>query len=107
MKKTVVIIPTRLGAKRFPRKSLAKIKGIPMIIRVLQSAMESEVGEVYVTSPDEEILEVVDKHGGKTIMTGNHSNGTSRVFEAFKKIDNEHIDLIFNWQGDCPMVEKN
>ena len=75
-----------------------------MIIRVMESALNSGVGEVYVTSPDEEILEVVNKHGGNGIMTGDHPNGTSRVFEAFKKIKNKNVELIFNWQGDLPMI---
>ena len=70
MKNAVIIIPTRLAAKRFPRKSLANIKGMPMIIRVLESAAKSGVGEVYVTSPDKEILEVVNNHGGNGIITG-------------------------------------
>ena len=104
MKNNIIIIPTRLAAKRFPRKSLANIKGIPMIIRVMESALNSGVGEVYVTSPDEEILEVVNKHGGNGIMTGDHPNGTSRVFEAFKKIKNKNVELIFNWQGDLPLI---
>ena len=104
MKNTVIIIPTRLAAKRFPRKSLANIKGMPMIIRVLESAAKSGVGEVYVTSPDKEILEVVNKHGGNGIMTGDHPNGTSRVFEAFKKIKNRNVDLIVNMQGDQVML---
>ena len=104
MKNNLIFIPCRLAAKRFPRKSLANIKGIPMIIRVMESALNSGVGEVYVTSPDEEILEVVNKHGGNGIMTGDHPNGTSRVFEAFKKIKNKNVELIFNWQGDLPMI---
>ena len=104
MKNTVIIIPTRLAAKRFPRKSLANIKGMPMIIRVLESAAKSGVGEVYVTSPDKEILEVVNKYGGNGIMTGDHPNGTSRVFEAFKKIKNRNVDLIVNMQGDQVML---
>ena len=107
MKNTVIIIPTRLAAKRFPRKSLANIKGMPMIIRVLECATKSGVGEVYVTSPDKEILEVVNKHGGNGILTGDHPNGTSRVWEAFEKIKNKNIDLIFNWQGDSPMISGN
>ena len=75
-----------------------------MIIRVLESAAKSGVGEVYVTSPDKEILEVVNKYGGNGIMTGDHPNGTSRVFEAFKKIKNRNVDLIVNMQGDQVML---
>ena len=107
MKNNIIVIPTRLAAQRFPRKSLANIKGTPMIIRVMESAIKSGVGEVYVTSPDKEILEVVNKHGGNGILTGNHPNGTSRVWEAFEKIKNKNVDLIFNWQGDSPMISEN
>ena len=104
MKNTVIIIPARLGAKRLKGKPLMHVKGTPIIIHVLKSAIKSGVGEVYVTSPDKEILEIVSNHGGKTIMTGNHPNGTSRVYEAFKKIKKTNIDLILNIQGDQVML---
>ena len=104
MKNTAIIIPTRLGAKRFPHKPLAKIHGVELIIHVLKSAIKSGVGEVYVSSPDKEILEIVDKHGGNGILTGDHPNGTSRVWETFKKIKNENIDLVLNMQGDQVML---
>ena len=107
MKNNIIIIPTRLGASRLKGKPLMHIKGIPMILHTLKSAIRSGVGKVYVTSPDKEILEVVHKHGGNGIITGNHPNGSSRVFEAFKKINNENIDLIFNLQGDLVTVQEN
>ena len=104
MKNSAIIIPTRLKAKRFPNKPLAKINNIPMIIHTLNRGLESGVGEVFVATPDNEILEIVKKHGGHAIMTGDHPNGTSRVFEAFKKIKNENVDLIMNLQGDLPNI---
>ena len=61
MKKTAIIIPTRLRAKRFPNKPLVKINNIPMIIHVLNRAKESKVGEVFVATPDKEILNLVRK----------------------------------------------
>ena len=108
MKNTVIIIPTRLAATRFPNKPLAaKINNVPMIIHVLKSAIKSAVGEVYVSTPDKEILEIVDKHGGNGILTGDHPNGTSRVWETFKKIKNENIDLVINMQGDQVMLSSD
>ena len=108
MKNTVIIIPTRLAATRFPNKPLAaKINNVPMIIHVLKSAIKSAVGEVYVSTPDKEILEIVDKHGGNGILTGDHPNGTSRVWETFKKIKNENIDLGINMQGDQVMLSSD
>ena len=105
MKNTAIIIPTRLKAKRFPNKPLAKINNIPMIIHTLNRGLESGVGEVFVATPDNEILEIVKKHGGHAIITGNHPNGTSRVFEAFKKIKKENVDLIINLQADLPQIK--
>ena len=59
MKDTAIIIPTRLGAKRFPNKPLEKINNVPMIIHVLNRAKESKVGEVFVATPDNEIFQVL------------------------------------------------
>jgi 3-deoxy-manno-octulosonate cytidylyltransferase (CMP-KDO synthetase) len=105
MKNTTIIIPTRLKAKRFPNKPLAKINNIPMILHTLNRGLESGVGEVYVATPDNEILEIVKQHGGNAILTGDHPNGTSRVFEAFKKIKNDKVDLIINLQADLPGIK--
>ena len=104
MKNTTIIIPTRLKAKRFPNKPLAKINNVPMILHTLNRGLESGVGEVFVATPDNEILEIIKKHGGNAILTGDHPNGTSRVFEAFKKIKNDNVDLIINLQADLPGI---
>ncbi len=103
MKNTTIIIPVRLKAKRFPNKPLAKILGKEMILHTLNRGLESGI-EVFVATPDNEILEIVNKHGGNAILTGDHPNGTSRVFEAFKKIKNDNVDLIINLQADLPGI---
>ena len=108
MKNTVIIIPTRLGAKRFPNKPLAKINNLPMIIQVFNRAVESEIGEVFVATPDREIVDIVKKSGGQAILTRDtHVNGTSRIFEIFNKLKAEKIDLIINLQGDLPAIQIN
>jgi len=105
MKNTVIIIPTRLGAKRFPNKPLVKINNIPTIIHVMNRAIESNVGEVFVATPDNEIFDIVKKNGGQAILTKkNHPNGTSRIFEAFNKLENDKLDFIINLQGDLPLI---
>ena len=109
MKNTAIIIPTRLGAKRFPNKPLAKINGVPMIIHVLNRAQESKVGEVLVATPDDEIFQVVKENGGKAILTKpDHPSGSDRVYEAYiKGLKNNNVDLIFNLQGDLPNLKSN
>jgi len=108
MKNTAIIIPTRLGAKRFPNKPLVKINNIPMIIHVLNRAKESKVGEVFVATPDHEILQVVKKNGGKAILTKtDHPSGSDRVYEAYMKELKNTTDLIINLQGDMPNIKPN
>ena len=106
MKNNAIIIPTRLGAKRFPNKPLAKINNIPMIVHVVNRAKESKVGEVIVATPDDEILRVVKENGGKAILTkAEHQSGSDRVYEAYAKELKNNVDLIINLQGDMPNIK--
>lgn len=108
MKNTAIIIPTRLGAKRFPNKPLAKINGVPMIIHVLNRAQESKVGEVLVATPDDEIFQVVKENGGRAILTKlDHPSGSDRIYEVHIKELKNNVDLIFNLQGDLPSLKSS
>ena len=84
MKSTAIIIPTRLKAKRFPNKPLAKIKNIPMIVHVVNRAKEATVGQVIVATPDQEIIDIVKKNGGQAILT--KMNILLEVIEFIKHI---------------------
>ena len=106
MKNAAIIIPTRLGAKRFPNKPLEKINNVPMIIHVLNRAKESKVGEVLVATPDNEIFQIVKDNGGKAILTkSDHQSGSDRVYEAYIKEIKDDVELIINLQGDMPNIQ--
>ena len=106
MKNTAIIIPTRLGAKRFPNKPLAEINSIPMIVHVLNRAKESKVGEVFIATPDQKIIDVVKKYSGNAILTKkNHFSGSDRIYEVYKDKFNDSVDLIINLQGDMPNIK--
>ncbi len=108
MKNTAIIIPTRLAARRFPNKPIAKINNIPMIVHVLNRAKESKVGEVIVATPDDKILQIVKENGGRAILTEeNHHSGSDRVYEAYTKELKNNVDLIINLQGDMPNIKPN
>ena len=108
MKDTAIIIPTRMEAKRFRNKPLAKINGIPMIIHVLNRAKESRVGEVFVATPDSEIIDIVEENGGQAILTKrDHPSGSDRVYEAYLKQLKDNVNLIINLQGDMPNIKPN
>ena len=106
MKNTAIIIPSRLGAERFPNKPLEKINNLPMIVHVIKRAQESQVGEVFVATPDEKIFDIVKENGGQPIMTKHdHLSGSDRIYEAYSNNLGDNIDLIINLQGDMPNIK--
>jgi 3-deoxy-manno-octulosonate cytidylyltransferase (CMP-KDO synthetase) len=107
MARPLIVIPSRIGATRLPRKPLAEIAGEPMIVHVWRRAMEAEAGDVVVATDAPEIAEAIEKAGGKAVMTrADHPSGSDRVFEAANIVDPDgHIDIIVNVQGDQPVLE--
>jgi len=103
--KTLTIIPSRLSATRLPGKPLLKIKGLSIISHVFRRAQEANIGEVFVATEDQEIVDDVIKNGGSAILTSdNHKTGTDRIYEALQKLQIKDVDLIMNLQGDEPAI---
>ncbi|HMK33978.1 MAG TPA: 3-deoxy-manno-octulosonate cytidylyltransferase [Desulfomonilaceae bacterium] len=105
--KIVVFIPARAESTRFPGKPLADILGKPMIVRVLERALRSPmVHEVYVATDSRKILEAVQSHGGRGLMTASdHASGTDRIAEAARQTGLENSDIVVNIQGDQPLFD--
>lgn len=101
--RTVAMIPSRLQSSRLPRKALADICGIPMIVHVYHRCMLSNhLDDVYVATDSDEIRATVEIHGGRVIMTSSaHETGTDRIAEAAQSLDAE---IIVNVQGDEALV---
>lgn len=101
--KSVIVIPARYGATRFPGKSLARIKGRPMIQWVWEAACRSRFTEqVVVATDDDRIADVSAKFGADVIMTKkSHRSGTDRMAEVADKIS---AQLYVNVQGDEPLL---
>jgi len=103
MKNIAIIIPSRLNAERLPNKPLKLINNKEMILHVHDVAKDSNIGQVIVATPDQEILELIEKNNGKAVITNNkHETGTDRVFEVFEKKLNSKPEIIINFQGDMP-----
>ena len=105
MSEITVIIPSRLEAKRLPEKPMLKINNKEMILHVYEAAKQAELGEVYVASPDDKIIEIINQHGGKAVKTNNnHQTGTDRVFEVFDSYLKRKPKIVINLQGDMPNI---
>ncbi len=108
MENIVIIIPSRLNAERLPHKPLKLIKNKEMILHVHAAAKDSNVGQVIVATPDNEIFELIKKNNGHAVLTNNkHETGTDRVFEVFEKELNSKPEIIINFQGDMPNLNPN
>lgn len=104
---TIILIPARLTATRLPRKPLADIGGLPMIVRVLRQAIAAKIGPVVVACDATEIVEVVKQAGGEAIITRfEHASGSDRINEALQKLDPERrYGYVVNVQGDLPLID--
>ena len=106
MNKTVIIIPSRLDALRLPNKPLVLINKKEMILHVYEAAKKTNIGEVYVATPDQKIIDVVTNNGGKAVFTSlNHKTGTDRIYEVFKNLQKNEPNIIVNLQGDMPNID--
>ena len=103
----LIIIPARLESTRLPNKPLADIKGLPMVIHVLNKGLESSCGDVIVATSNIEIYDVVRSYGEKAIMTNpDHPSGSDRIFEALNIFDpDKQYKNIVNLKGDLPTID--
>ena len=103
--KTLVIIPSRLSATRLPGKPLLKISGLSIISHVVKKAKSANIGEVFVATEDQEIIDDVKKNGGEAILTSKkHKTGTDRIYEALEILNEPNVELVVNLQGDEPLM---
>ncbi len=105
--KIVAIIPSRYGSTRYGGKSLKEIAGKPMIQRVYENVKGAAIfSQVLVATDDKRIIDVVEKIGGRALMTSDTCrSGTDRAAEAAKKIGLAHNDIVVNIQGDQPLID--
>ena len=99
----VAIIPARYASTRLPGKPLLEINGKPMILHVVERALEARpVVRAVVATDDLRILEAVQEAGFEAVMTrADHRSGSDRLAEAAERIEAE---IIVNVQGDEPLV---
>ncbi len=97
------IIPARMASSRFPGKPLKPIMGLSMIEHVRRRvSLCSFLDDVIVATCDREIMEEVERFGGKAVMTSDcHESCVDRVVEASQSLGAE---VIINVQGDMPLV---
>ena len=105
MPNNLILIPSRLSAKRLPNKPLLEIKKKPLIYHVYKKALKIQSKNVFVVTGDKKIFNKILGLGGKCILTKKrHNNGTERIYEGLKILNNKKFKYIINLQGDEPII---
>ena len=100
-----VIVPARLASTRLPRKPLADIHGMPMVVRVAQRAALSNAFQVVVAADSIEIVQACQAHGVRAMLTQmDHPSGSDRLAEASALLGLSSNDVVVNVQGDEPLI---
>jgi 3-deoxy-manno-octulosonate cytidylyltransferase (CMP-KDO synthetase) len=102
----VVLIPARLDSSRLPRKPLADIGGLPMVVRVAQRAALSQARAVVVAADHADIVAACMAHGVRAIATrADHATGSDRLAEACTLLGLADDEIVVNVQGDEPLID--
>ena len=77
-----------------------------MVVRVCERAHASGARSVTVATDDARILEAVEHHGFRALMTrAEHPSGTDRIAEAALALAVGEAEIVVNVQGDEPLIE--
>ncbi len=100
-----VIIPARYASTRLPGKPLADIAGKPMIVHVVERALDSGAAEVVVATDDARVADAVTAAGHQAALTrADHPSGSDRVMEVARQRRWQEEDIVINVQGDEPLI---
>jgi 3-deoxy-manno-octulosonate cytidylyltransferase (CMP-KDO synthetase) len=104
--KFTVLVPARLQSTRLPRKVLADLGGVPMVVRVARRAAASGAARVVVAADDEEIVQACHAHAIDCVLTDpGHPTGSDRLAQACSLLGLEGDDAVVNVQGDEPLID--
>jgi len=110
----LAIIPARGGSKGIPRKNLRLLNGKPLIYYAINTALNSQYNiDVYVSSEDDEILNIASQFGAKThkrdiSIADDKSTLDPVVYAAYeyaKQIENKEYDYIITMQPTSPLLK--
>jgi 3-deoxy-manno-octulosonate cytidylyltransferase (CMP-KDO synthetase) len=100
-----VVVPARYASTRLPGKPLADIAGKPMVVHVVERAMEAGAESVLVATDDVRVQSAVESHGYAVVMTSaEHPSGTDRLAEVAEIRAWGDEEIVVNVQGDEPLV---
>lgn len=101
----VVAIPARLAASRLPDKPLRLLGGRPLVVHVVERALQAGAREVWVATDHPRIAQALDGVDVRVAMTSAvHASGTDRLAECARIAGWADDVRVVNLQGDEPFA---
>lgn len=101
----IAIIPARFASTRLPGKPLVDIHGKPMVVHVMERALQSGADRVIVATDHPDVAAAVTAAGGEVCLTRpDHQSGTERLAEVIERYQFADDAIIVNVQGDEPLI---
>ncbi len=99
MTDAAVVLPARWGSTRFPGKPMALIRGVPLIVRMVELARSAKgISRVVVATDDDRIAEAAAKAGAKVVRPeGTFATGSDRVAHVARSLSEA---FVVNLQAD-------
>jgi 3-deoxy-manno-octulosonate cytidylyltransferase (CMP-KDO synthetase) len=106
MKDFIAVVPARYASTRLPGKPLADIAGKPMVVRVMERALQSGAREVWAATDHPDVEAAVQRQGYAVCMTSPAcASGTDRLAEVATSQGWSDDTVVVNVQGDEPLIE--
>jgi 3-deoxy-manno-octulosonate cytidylyltransferase (CMP-KDO synthetase) len=108
IRRTLAVIPARLGSTRLHRKPLYPIAGRPLVEWVWRRAVGLDVFDAVVVATDSaEVAEACARFGAEVRLTReDHPSGTDRVAEVARDPAYAGFGVVANVQGDEPFLSR-
>lgn len=113
MAAVVAIIPARGGSRGIPRKNLVDFCGKPLVAWSIEQASRAKgIDQVWVTSDSEEILQVAERYGARTVrrpseLAGDDAPSDVAWLHALGVIEAQGVavELVVGLQPTSPIRE--
>ena len=106
MEKIVAIIQARMSSSRLPGKVLKNIAGKPMLVHVMERAMQvkgiSQVVVATTTDESDDALETLCQEKGYNCYRGSLNDVLDRFYQAARHFE---ADVIIRLTADCPLLD--
>lgn len=114
MMNILIVIPARGGSRGIPRKNLRALGGEPLIAYAIKTAQASSYSpDIYVSSDDEEILNVAQTLGAGVLKrrADKAADATTLdpvIYDAYVRLAekrDKHYDLVVTMQPTSPLLK--